>query len=740
LAEVVPARRTWAAETGVVLLFSATLFVSSSLLFTVQPMVGKMLLPLLGGTPAVWNTCMLFFQAALLAGYAYAHGSCRWLGVRRQAAMQVVVVLLPLLALPIAVAAGGGPPEDRTPIPWLLWQLTVAVGAPFAVVSTTAPLLQRWFAGTGHTQARDPYFLYAASNTGSLLALLAYPVVLEPALRLTQQTWAWVAVYALFVLLVSSCAVVVRRARPAAIEGESSSQAVTDTAAAPTLAWRLWWVFLASVPSSLMLGVTTYITTDVAAVPLLWVLPLALYLLSFVVVFARRPVVSPQTVGRWLPFLLLPLTFVMMLNWPHWRAAQIMFHLAAFLVAALTCHGRLAASRPPARYLTEYYFWMSVGGVLGGIFNVLAAPLIFPAVFEYPLAMALACFAVPGLVPSRADRPRAWLDFLLPLAGGVLWAAWIAVERIRPMLGIFLLLAVPTTACLLLRKRPVRLALGVLIVVAGQAYLAYFRPGTLCLERNFFGVKRVACSPGSEFRVLVHGGTIHGRQFTDPARSREPLTYYHRTGPAGDLFRALNDRRPQANVAVIGLGAGSVACYAQPEQHFTFYELDPAVARIAEDPRYFTFLRQCAAPYDIVLGDGRLTLARSPEGRYDLILLDAFSSDAIPTHLLTREALQLYLRKLAPGGWIAFHYTNAALEIGPVLANLAAEAGLTCLYRDDRTSGDGKTPAKYAALARNPADLADLAAAPGWQPLAPQPGAAVWTDQYSNLLGLMKWR
>lgn len=731
------------AARAIVLLFSVTLFVSAALLFSVQPMVGKMLLPLLGGTPAVWNTCMLFFQATLLVGYAYAHGSCQWLGVRRQAAAHVALLLLPLLVLPVAVGAGQAPPADRTPIPWLLAQLTVGVGVPFVIVSTTAPLLQRWFAGSGHAQAKDPYFLYVASNAGSLLTLLAYPLLLEPTLRVNQQSQAWTCVYGLFVVLVTGCAIVVWRSRAMRATAEI---AVPDAGQAdtandyPTLSRRLWWVFLAFVPSSLMLGVTTYITTDIAAVPLLWVLPLGLYLLSFVIVFARRPVLPPRVMGRILPFVVLPLTYLMMLSAAERRWVYVVLHLGVFFVAAVSCHGRLAASRPAARHLTEYYFWMAVGGVLGGVFNTLLAPAVFPIVFEYPLALALACCAVPGELPSRRDRPAAWHDFLLPLAGAVVWGAWIAAERHAPSAGMTWLVAVPTLACLLVYKRPVRLAGSVVVLVTGQAYLATFVPEPpLGMERDFFGVKRVARLADGSMHVLVHGGTMHGMQFTDPARSRQPLAYYHRNGPAGDVFLAFERLRPRGRVAVIGLGAGSMACYAKRGQHFTFYELDPAVARIAQDPRYFTFLQQCEAPYDIALGDGRLKLERSPDGYYDLILLDAFNSDAIPTHLLTREALALYLRKLAPGGWVAFHYTNSALEIRPVLANLAAQAGLTCIRREAHGGAVGMVPAKYAVMARSREDLAELAAAFEWGVLLPEPAIPVWTDQYSSLVELVKW-
>ncbi len=770
------------------LLFGLTLFVSATLLFSLQPMVGKMLLPRLGGTPAVWNTCMVFFQALLLVGYAYAHGSCAWLGVRRQAAVHLAVLLLPAAVLPIALAPGQNPPADANPVPWLLWQLLLGVGAPFALLSTTAPLLQRWFAETGHAEARDPYFLYAASNAGSLLALLAYPVLIERVLGLTQQSRVWAVGYGGLVALAICCAGVVlwttrgrrgsailadgraetarggagdesasemadgdvgvaasspeRRKRRAAAKraeeaGTDDPANIGSRADAPTTARRLWWIFLAFVPSSLMLGVTTYITTDIAAVPLLWVLPLALYLLTFVLVFARHEIIPLRPTAAVLPFLIVALLMLIGYNPGAGFWVQIGLHLIVLFAAALVCHGRLAASRPAARYLTEFYFWMSVGGVLGGIFNAIIAPLVFNTVAEYPLALALCCFALTGRMADRREPTTLYLDVLLPIGVGTLALIISQIPRLAN-LGII----VPLALCLAFRKRPVRLGLALSAVITILILSASQNAATMYISRNFYGVKRIRQEPNTSFRQFVQGGTTHGCQFTDPLRRGAPLAYYHATGPVGDVFRIFNPARPTARVAAIGLGVGSVAAYAQPGQRFTFYEIDPAVADLAKNPWYFTFLNDCKGKQDIVLGDGRLTLSRSKDGEYDLILLDAFNSDAIPTHLLTVEAMQLYLAKLAPGGWLVFHATNGALEIHPVLANLAAHAGLQCWHRHDRNEEKlpGKQESEYVVMARSKADLLTLPTTANWAELPPRPEFAVWTDQYSNILSLMRWR
>ncbi|HUU85739.1 MAG TPA: fused MFS/spermidine synthase [Phycisphaerae bacterium] len=743
---------------ALVVSFTATLFVSALLLFLVQPMVGKMILPMFGGTPAVWNTCMVFFQAVLLAGYAYAHVTTVWLGVRRQAVIHLVLLLIPLAALPIAAASGPAPPAAANPAPWLLWRLLLTVGLPFFVVSTSGPLLQRWFAGTAHPSAGDPYFLYAASNAGSLLALLAYPLLIEPAFPLDAQAQVWTAGYVVLIVMAAGCAAAVWRTCSPALAttprrptGVAATVGIPHTAlAVPTLRRRAHWVVLAFVPSSLMLGVTAHITTDLAAVPLLWVIPLALYLLTFVLVFAKRPPIPLAVNVRLLPFVMLPLALLTFLELRAAGWLLVPLHLFVFFVAAMVCHGRLAGSRPSAGHLTEFYLWMSVGGVLGGLFNAIIAPLIFATVVEYPLVMVLACMMMPrrGTAPDTARTKR--LDVALPIALAVVAGAiMVGLQTAGITQGVFgrlFAFGVPAIICFSFKDRPLRFGLGFGVLLLTVSYYAGLEKGhRLHVERNFFGTKRVEVAAGGRLRVLVHGRTKHGIQSTDPARSDEPLAYYHRTGPVGDVFDGLSESRPTARVAIIGLGVGAIAAYAEPDQHFTFYEIDPGVARIAADTRYFTFLAHCRAPCDVVLGDGRLTLGDAPDRQYDLIILDAFSSDAIPTHLLTREAVELYLEKLADDGLLVFHISNRYLGLEPILGNLAREMDLVCAARADLAvrqdeQAEGKLPSHYAALARTAEDLGNLLDHPLWKRVPPDPNAPVWTDQYSNILGLFRWR
>lgn len=738
--------------------FAITIFLSAMLLFLVQPMVGKMILPRLGGTPAVWNACMLFFQAALLAGYGYAHLSTTWLGARRQAAMHVVILALPLLVLPIVIGPNARPPAEGSPALWLLGQLFVAVGLPFFVVSTTGPLLQKWFAGTGHPSAADPYFLYAASNAGSLIALLGYPILVEPYLPVGVQTRMWSIGYWAFAVLVATCAMLTLRASRREAETGGATPRVRDfvtpaTAVVPkevTRPRRMWWVLAAFVPSSLMLGVTTHITSNLAPVPLLWVLPLALYLLTFILVFARNRPIPHSAVCHVLPFLLPPIVVLTYFDLPRLGWVAILGHLVTFFVAAMVCHGELADRRPGARHLTEFYLWMSIGGVLGGVFNALIAPTIFDTIAEYPIAIILVCLLLPkrrGSVDDAGNRQR---DLTRPVTMGILAAAIILAVRAGgwgESLGLRMVVFTPLAlVCFSFKNRPVRLALGMCVFVAAMSgYSGLHRGRQLYAGRNFFGVKRVTLDTTGKFRVLIHGGTTHGKQFADPARGHEPLTYYHRTGPLGDIFAAVSGVGEAPPVAAVGLGAGSAAAYVQPGQSMTFYEIDPEVAGIARDPDYFTFLSQCLGTCDVVLGDGRLTLSEAADGRFGLVLLDAFSSDAIPTHLLTREAMRIYVSKLDATGVLAFHISNRYLDLEPLLGGLAADAGLVGLTRSDRlltaeAKSDGKSPAVWVVLARRPEHFGVLATNPAWQPIRTRPGDPVWTDQYTSILSYLVWR
>lgn len=745
--------------------YSIAIFVNAALLFLVQPMFARLVLPLLGGSPAVWNTSLVFFQAALLAGYAYAHASSRWLGVKRQVALHLILLLVPVFLLPIGIPAGWVPPADSNPIPWLLALLCVAVGLPFFVVSAGSPLLQKWFASSGHTTASDPYFLYAASNLGSMLALLAYPIFVEPLLHLPDQSRWWSVGYYLLFALTGLCAVFVWRGRqPEQGIADVETAEVTSPKEAPAeiaLTWKriARWVMLAFVPSSQMVSVTTYLTTDIAAIPLLWIIPLSVYLLSFIMAFARRPLLPHIFWARALPMILLPLIVAMMSGVNHPLTLLVPLHVVALFIVAMACHGALAEDRPPASHLTEFYLWISVGGVLGGAFNALLAPVIFKTVVEYPITLVLACLL--GVKPDKAnvettaqvqaESKKPILDIALPLAVFVVTSVVILVLQSRGKLNntesLGLMFGVPALLAFGFSRRPLRFALAVGgIMLAGRLfYKGGLENQVELYERSFFGVHRITVDAQKRHRMLLHGNTMHGLESLDPALQGEPLAYYGRSGPVGDLFRALSQSLPSfQNIGLVGLGAGSIAAYAQPGQQWSFYEIDPIVARVASDPQYFTFLRDCRAPHKIILGDGRLKLESVSDGSFDVLILDAYSSDALPMHLLTREAIKLYRRKCAPHGVLAFNISNRHLDIEPVIANLAHDAGLYAVTRVHQSLSKeelriGKTSSQWMAVARRKEDLGALNQNDQWEKARADATVGVWTDNYSSLLKVFVW-
>jgi hypothetical protein len=749
--------------TAIVALFSATLFLSAALTFLIQPMFARFALPLFGSTPAVWNTSMLFFQTTLLAGYLYAHESTRRLGVRRQAAVHVVLLLVPLVVLPVGIPDGWIPPADSNPVPWLLGLLAVAVGLPFFVVSTTAPLLQRWLAGTDHPAAADPYFLYRASNIGSVLGLLAYPLLVEPSMRLAQQGRLWSAGYGLLVLLVLACAAAVWRSprgaqaagRGGDVAGPTAAPATASdadpaapgrAAVRPALRRRLRWVGLAFVPSSLMLGVTVTITTDIAPIPLLWSLPLALYLISFILVFA--PGTRPD--GLWramvlaLPVVVLLICVILLLGvrGPLWIMLAI--HLAGFFVVAVVCHGALARDRPPARWLTEFYLLISLGGALGGVFNAIVAPALFDSLAEYPIALVLATLCLPSRPPLIAPGPHTRrLDLALPLALGTIVALIVVsltalADADAQAYGRMFAFSVAAGVAVNFVRRPLRFGLSVAAIVLAIALASAPDQRELHRERSFFGVYRVTAAEGGDLHRLVHGTTTHGAQDFSPGRERAPISYYHRASPIGRLLSAL-PRSVTARAAIIGLGTGSIACYGKPGERWTFYEIDPTVERIARDPRFFTYLRVCPGDLDVVLGDARLRLAGAPDHSYGLMIADAFSSDAVPVHLITREALALYRSKLREHGIVAFNVSNNYVGLEPVLGTLAHDAKMACVAQEDRRSGKDGRPdsdaSDWVVMASHPSDLTAIADH-SWGPCDRAPGTP-WTDDHSNLLGAL---
>ena len=732
-----------------VILFAVTLFLSSSLLFIVQPMIAKMVLPLLGGTPAVWNTCMVFFQATLLAGYLYAHASTRWLRFHHQAMLHIALLAASFLALPIVVASQHiEPPAAGMPVAWLLRVLLVTVGIPFFLVSSSGPLLQRWFTRTDHPLARDPYFLSVAGNVGSIAALLAYPALLEPSLRLAEQSSFWSGGYLALMALTTLCFFFVYRQSKAHLlpADDAPHGGDSPTADAPSWKQRLHWILLAFVPSSLLLGVTTFLTTNVAAVPLLWIVPLVIYLLSFVLVFARRRLLPHTAMLRALPLWVLPLAWLIVFDTMLPVGFLGPLHLLTFFLAAMVCHGELARRRPDGRYLTEFYLSMSVGGVLGGLFNALIAPLIFTTVLEYPLALVLACALRPGRSENAKTPLARGLDLALPVMLGAFALGMMSVlnaSESKAPLTLVLVFMVPTILCFSFSGRPVRFALAVgALMVAGGSYAAAQEQITH-RSRSFFGVHRVFDIPERNLRYLIHGGIIHGVQFLDPSRRREPSMYYHKTGPVGQVFTAFDAQPEKTRVGVIGLGIGALAAYSKAGQDWTFFEIDPAIVDLAKDARQFTYLSDSPARMRIVTGDGRIALSKEPAQAFDLFIIDAFSSDAVPVHLLTREALRLYMEKLDAAGVVAFHISNRYLNLAPLLADLARDAGLVCLIRYDVQKDDAvlvaKTSTQWVVMARSPEALGTLMHDPRWRAMPARATRLMWTDDFSNPLSLMRW-
>lgn len=730
-------------------IYQAAIFLSASLLFLVQPMFAKMVLPLLGGTPAVWNTCMLFFQFVLLVGYAYAHASTRWLGAKRQAVVHLIILGAVLLLPTIAVPADWQPPVQDTPVFWLLAVLAVSVGGPFFAVAATSPLLQDWFAATEHDESADPYFLYAASNFGSFLALLAYPFFVERMWRLQEQAVYWRVGYAVLVALMAACAAFVWKAKKANVEAAAEpalprrGTAILDEKVSTRR--RLYWVVLAFVPSSWMLGVTSYLTTDLAPVPLLWIVPLALYLLTFVAAFAARPLAPPNFWERLFPVAVLLLVTSLIFQ-GTWHTLPL--HVAAFFIGAMVCHGDLAKDRPHVSRLTEFYLWISVGGVLGGVFNALIAPLVFPLFLEYPLTIFAACCLRPSFFSGDEKFRDRRSNFVL-LAVYVLLVAAIANNlpfQGTVALGASVALGVPVLLALFLLNRARWFAVGVGLLLLLDKYEPPFAGRTIYVGRSFFGLHRVVDVPQIHHHRLLHGVTIHGIQNLDPQhpeRHCEPLAYYFRSGPLGQLFAALESKEIRT-VGIVGLGAGATACYCQSGQQFTFFEIDPIVKEIAEDRRLFTYLQDCVrGDCSIKLGDGRRTLAESPDGHFDLLVFDAFSSDAIPLHLLTREAIALYLQKSADHSVLAFHISNTHLDLKPVLAALAADANLTAYWcltvPEPEQELAGMAAATYVVAARRTDDLCGLDQQPNWHKLIADPDRQPWTDDFSNIVDVIKW-
>ena len=766
-------------------LFSLTLLLSSFLLFLVQPMVGRMLLPSLGGTPAVWNGCMLFFQATLLAGYAWAHYGPQRLGTRNHLLIHLSMLGVVCLILPIQLWSGWSVPVDGNPLGWLLGQLFLCVGAPFFVVSSNAPLLQRWFSISGDDgDDSEPWFLYAISNVGSLAALIGYPLIFERWFGLTDQGYIWMSGFLALVILFAVCAWQVLK-RPTT--GGSKDAEVEHSSAVP-IAWksRLHYIALAAIPSSLMLGVTTVVSTEVGSFPLMWSIPLALYLITFVFVFARRQLIPHTWMIRLMPLMLLLMPMMAIADMGHNPMVMIGVHFATFFVVSMVCHGELSRLRPDVSQLTEFYLLMSIGGVVGGIVNSLLAPMLFSGTIEYPLALIAACFAVPTmhtLLRSSSQKSAQTDDLAKPqpqLSGsnlvvpGVIAVLLVTFAVLSNLLAAtpdtvhrMIVFGVPAILCFTLVSTPRRFAIGYAMVAIGCPLLLE-QGDLICQHRGFFGVNKVTEDPDANFRMLINGRTLHGMQRIDQTERPDPLSYYHADGPVGDMFELFGN--DQKRIAAVGLGVGSLAAWSEPGQRFDFFEIDPVVYQLANNPDYFNYLSTARGDVRVILGDARIQLeairnqnmissrqlvsldettgdvmqGSAPDPRYDVVMLDAFGSDAVPIHLITTEAIELYLELLADDGLLMMHVSSKFIDLVPVAAAIGEKMNLSVAQKYHRPSNeaikqDGIMPSRYIILSRN-RDLVEsfVDSERGWQWL-PEDRKLLWTDEHANVLDAMFW-
>lgn len=733
-----------------ILLFAGTLFVSASLMFVLQPLFGKLMLPLLGGSPAVWNTCMVFYQMLLFIGYLYAHYISTRLPHKRQIQVHAAVVLISLIALPVALPESMVPPTDSNPTLWLVWTLFISIGLPFFVISTTSPLIQKWFSHVGHHTSHDPYYLYAASNIGSLLALLSYPFIIEPNIGLSMQKLTWSVGYIGLIGLVAACGwFFIRLYQQTSTASEEQEILVSE----PSVLTKLHWLALAFVPSSLLLGLTNFVSTDIAAVPLLWIIPLTLYLLSFVLVFSRWANVIHRVSLQLQPVVLLPFIAYSFINpaiLPYWL--DLALHLTAFFLAIMVCHGELAKHRPHTAYLTLYYLIMSFAGMLGGMFNTFVAPFIFQGIYEYPLMIVAALLLRPIVKAESSEQWRVWGgQAIFPVSLFILgWVIYLGVSDLgnyMDNIGTALIMFAGLTYAF--RKQAVSLALLTGVIIFFIVGLRVTMSNTVYKERTFFGVLSVRDSVllneqgrPEKYKEIFHGTTKHGAQRLAKGLEKEPLTYYSRPGPMGQLFKEYDAVNQQWQVAVVGLGAGALACYAKPQQEWTFYEIDPVVVDIALDTDYFSYLQRCTPKAAMIVGDARLSLLAEPDQKFDLLVIDAFSSDSVPTHLLTQEALQLYFSKIKANGMLAFHITNRHLDLKKVLADHAKQLNYAALIQEFKPKKEIPlvVATDWFVLAKNEQALAPLYknGLGRWQKPGLYFGMKPWTDDFTNIVSIWK--
>jgi hypothetical protein len=767
-------------HTVAMVVFTVAIFTSASLLFVVQPMVGKLLLPKLGGAPAVWNTCMLFFQATLLAGYLTAHLVTRHVGLGWQVVLFLVGLCLAFTTLPLSIAPDSisSLVQGADPNSWLIGVLIQRVAPVFFMLSITSPLLQHWFGNIGHPRGNDPYFLYSASNIGSILSLLLFPFVLEVSWGVGELAQGWKWGFGLFIGIAAIGGVLSLQRSKSFLSASSNSYptgADPATKKVACIAWtrRAYWIVLSLIPSSLMLGVTTYISTDVSSVPLIWIVPLTIYLLTFVFAFARKQWFTSYWLGRVAALLIVTITVTVITGGNDPPYVIVPLHLLMFSAVAMLCHQRLASDRPDSTRLTEFYLCMSIGGVMGGLCNAILAPTLFTTIFEYPLMMFVASLfrETRSEDGARERSPLGLIMFggtvfalVLGLSYAVnhllsdLWLESLARVCSLSKSQIETLLCFGPPACWLLsqieRKNSFSIGLAAMLLVSVWNRSTDDR--VLHQDRNFYGTLASNRDTLGSHTVLkmVHGNTVHGCQWQDESKRNVPLTYYGSNSGISQLIHACQSIKERPlRIGAIGLGAGSLAAWCRPGDIIVYYEINPLVVDHAE--KYFHYLKDARAngvQVDVRIGDARLLLESEVQDAdskpYDLLIVDAFSSDSIPVHLITQEACSVYRQSLTTDGVMSFHISNRFLDLEPVLAALARQAswlGFRYDFRDnfgnkgiDEQSGE--TASSWGVLARQTANLGAMADDKKLRPLKEGSDHRIWTDDYSNLLSVLDSR
>ncbi len=669
------------------ILYAATIFIGAFLLFQIQPMIAKMILPWFGGSAAVWITCMLFFQIWLLAGYIYAHMAVRYLRPHMQALLHMGLLLASLLLLPIAPASDWKPAGSESPMLQIMGLLTVSAGLPYFLLSTTSPLLQAWY--SRRYKASLPYRLFALSNLASLLGLLAYPFMVEPYITIRQQSVGWSSAYAVFALAAAATAWLSRHMPADAVCRSPEEAEAAPECRPPVFREKLLWLGLAACASTMLLAVTNHLTQNVASIPFLWILPLSLYLVSFILCFDFEHLYR-RNLYLWIMFLALGVMAYGLVNWGA-RTSLILIIIsfsAGLFACCMFCHGELVIRKPHPRFLTSFYLMLSAGGALGGLIVGLAAPSLFSGYYELPAAVMF-CAVLLFIVHSQ----RRWFN----LISGLL------------MIG---------------------------IAVTCGYFIYSYQQTARAMARNFYGMLRVNeydRATENETRRLVHGGITHGVQFVHPEKRHDPIAYYSPDSGIGIAVEYL--RKPSLRMGIVGLGAGTLAAYARPGDLIRIYEINPLVVRLAHEE--FTYLADCLGTIEIILGDARLSLERENDQHYDLLAVDAFSGDSIPAHLLTKQALELYFRHLKPDGILAIHISNAHLDLEPVVEKLGATLGKhSILISSDEDEDAEIYTSDWVLMTSEPLTSPEIKEA-GKKP-GSNPKMRLWTDDYNNLFQILK--